>query len=223
MRLCDCAIVHVRYAIRSYEKPYIKNNIMKNVTPSFIVGIGGSAGGLKAYKALLEALTSDTGMAFVFVSNLLPDASRQLADILSRITEMPAMVAATGMDIWANHIYVIPPNSDLFIEGGVFKVTSPRTKRNEQVDVFFTSLAEAIGKRAIGIILSGYNGDGTEGCKQIKAKCGVTFAQDESAEISHMSLSAQLAECVDFVLSPKNIAEELIRLANNSKSMLNSL
>ena len=217
MRVCG------RYAIRSYEKPYINKNIMKNVTPSFIVGIGGSAGGLNAYKALLEALPSDTGMAFVFVSHLLPDASSQLAHILSRNTEMPAMVAATAMGIWANHIYVIPPNADLFIEGSVFKVTSPRIKRNEQVDVFFTSLAEAMGKRAIGIILSGYNGDGTEGCKQIKAKGGVTFAQDESAQISHMSLSAQLAGCVDFVLPPKKIAEELIRLANNNKSMLNNL
>ncbi|MBC7697313.1 MAG: chemotaxis protein CheB [Bacteroidia bacterium] len=188
--------------------------IMKNVPPSFIVGIGGSAGGLEAYKALLEALPSDTGIAFVFVSHLLPNASSQLAHILSRTTEMPAMVAATGMGIWANHVYVIPPNADLFIEGSVFKVTSPRIKRNQQVDGFFTSLAEAMGKRAIGVILSGYNGDGTEGCKQIKANGGVTFAQDDSAEVNRMSLSAQLAGCVDFVLPPKKIADELVRLVN---------
>lgn len=187
---------------------------MKNVPPSFIVGIGGSAGGLNAYKALLEALPSDTGMAFAFVSHLLPNASSQLAHILSRTTEMPAMVAATGMGIWANHVYVIPPNADLFIEGSVFKVTSPRIKRNHQVDGFFISLAEAMGKRAIGIILPGYNGDGTEGCKQIKANGGVTFAQDDSAEVNRMSLSAQLAGCVDFVLPPKKIADELLRLVN---------
>jgi len=193
---------------------------MKNPLPNFIVGIGGSAGALNAYKALLEALPSDTGMAFVFVSHLLPDASSQLAHILSRTTEMPAMVAATAMDISANHVYVIPPNADLFIKGSVFKVTSPRIKRNEQVDVFFTSLAEAMGERAIGIILSGYDGDGTEGCKQIKNKGGITFAQDDSAEISHMPVSAQRAGCIDFVLSPKKIADELVKMANNSKSML---
>ena len=72
-----------------------------------------------------------------------------------------------------------------------------------------------MGKRAIGKILSGYNGEGTEGCKQIKAKRGVNFAQDDSAEVNHMSLSAQAANCVDFVLSPKKIAEELVRLGNN--------
>ena len=195
---------------------------MKNVPPNFIVGIGGSAGGLNAYKALLEALPSDTGMSFVFVSHLLPEATSQLVHILSRNTKMPAAVAATSVVIWANHIYVIPPNADLFIEGSVFKVTSPRIKRNVQIDVFFTSLAEAMGKHAIGIILSGYDGDGTEGCKQIKAKGGITFAQDDSAEVNKMSLNAQAAGCVDFVLPPKLIAEELVRLASNGQRCLNN-
>ena len=188
---------------------------MKNAPPSFIVGIGGSAGALKAYKELLEALPSNTGMAFVFVSHMFPEASSQLAQILTRHTKMPATVAATAMEICANHIYVIAPNADLYIKDGVFKVISPRIKRNTQIDVFFTSLAESMGKYSIGIILSGYDGDGTEGCRQIKAKGGITLAQDDSADINHMSVSAQLAESVDFVLSPKEIAEELIRIANN--------
>ena len=195
---------------------------MKNEPPNFIVGIGASAGGLSAYKALLEALPSDTGMAFVFVSHLLPEASSQLVHILSRNTKMPSALAATAMGIWANHIYVIPPNADLFIEGNFFKVTTPRIKRNEQIDVFFTSLAEAMGKRAIGIILSGYDGDGTEGCKQIKAKGGVTFAQDDSAEVNKMSLSAQATGCVSFVLPPKLIAKELVKLANNVEKTLDN-
>jgi len=189
--------------------------MIKNVRPSYIVGIGGSAGALKAYKELLDALPSNTGMAFVFVSHMFPEATSQLSQILSRHTKMPTTVATTAMDIWANHIYVIAPNADLYIKDSVFKVNSPRIKRNTQIDVFFSSLADAMGKRAIGIVLSGYNGDGTEGCKQIRAKGGVNFAQDDSAEVNHMSLSAQAANCVDFVLSPKKIAEELVRLGNN--------
>lgn len=196
---------------------------MINTYPKFIAGIGGSAGGLNAYKALVKALPSNTGMAFVFVSHLLPDASSQLALILARNTKMPAIVAANAMPILANHIYVIAPNCDLFIEGGAFKVTSPRIRRNEQVDVFFTSLAEAMGKHAIGIILSGYDGDGTEGCKQIKAKGGVTFSQDSSAEVSYMPLSAQATGCVDFVLPPKKIAEKLVQLVNKDEFVLNNL
>ena len=189
---------------------------MGTLHPNFIVGIGGSAGGLNAYKALLDALPSNTGMAFVIVSHILPTANSQLAQILSRHTEMTVMVASTAMPIRANHVYVIPPNADLLIESYTFKVVSPRTRRNAQIDLFFTSLAEAMGARAIGIIVSGYDGDGTEGCKRIKAKGGTTFAQDMSAEVNGMPLSAQASGCVDFVLPVDKIPDELQRLVNTS-------
>jgi len=182
---------------------------METKRPRFIVGIGGSAGGLNAYKALLDALPSNTGMAFVIVSHLLPTANSQLAEILSRHTKMRVMVASTAMPVRPNHVYVCPPDADLLVESHTFKVVSPRTQRNVAVDLFFISLAEAMGAQAIGIILSGYDGDGTEGCKQIKAKGGITFAQDMSAEVNGMPLSAQASGCVDFVLPPDKIADEL--------------
>ncbi len=137
--------------------------------PNLIVGIGGSAGALNAYKALLDALPSNTGMAFVIISHMNPTAISQLTKILSRHTKMTVMVAYTAMPVLANHVYVIPPDSDLLIQNYSFKVISPRSGRNKQVDVFFISLAKAMGVRAIAIILSGYDGDGTEGCKHIKA------------------------------------------------------
>jgi two-component system CheB/CheR fusion protein len=73
-----------------------------------------------------------------------------------------------------------------------------------------------MGARAIGIILSGYNGDGTEGCRRIKSKGGTTFAQDMSAEVNRMPLSAQASGCVDFVLPPDKIPDELQRLVSTS-------
>ena len=142
----------------------------RTLQPNFIVGIGGSAGSLNAYKALLDTLPSNTGMAFVIVSHLMPTANSQLAEILSRHTKMPVMVASSAMSIQANHVYVIPPNADLLIEHLTFKVVTPRTMRNKQIDYFLISLSEAIGARAIAVILSGYDGDGTEGCKHIKAE-----------------------------------------------------
>ena len=182
---------------------------MATLHPNFIVGIGGSAGGLNAYKALLDAMASNTGMAFVIVSHILPTAISQLSEILSRHTKMRVMVASTAMPVKANHVYVSPSNADVLLESHTFKVVSPRTKRNAAVDLFFTSLADAVGARAIGIVLSGYDGDGSEGCRQIKAKGGTTFAQDVSAEVDGMPLSAQETGCVDFVLPPEKIAEEL--------------
>jgi two-component system CheB/CheR fusion protein len=181
--------------------------------PNFIVGIGGSAGGLAAYKDLLDALSPRTGMAFVIVAHLLPDASSQLALILARHTKMKVMVVIGGTAIQRNHVYVIPPNADLLMEGGALKLISPRTGRNKQIDLFFGSLAESMGAQAVGVILSGYDGDGTEGCKQIKERGGTTFSQDNSAEVTDMSRHAVASGNIDFVLSPAKIADELQRIA----------
>ena len=129
---------------------------------------------------------------------------------------MPVSVALTAMPIRTNHVYVCPPNADLFIESNAFKVVTPRTQRNAQVDVFLSSLADAVGTRAIGIILSGYGGDGAEGCRRIKAKGGTVFAQDASAEVQGMPRSAQDTGCVDHVLPPEKIPDELQRLVRAS-------
>jgi two-component system CheB/CheR fusion protein len=185
---------------------------MGTLRPNFIVGIGSSAGGLSANKALLDALPSDTGMALVIVAHLMPTANSQMVEILSRHTKMKVLLASQAMPIWANHVYVIPPNADLTIESYAFKIVTPRITRNNQVDLFLTSLAEAMGANAIGIILSGYDGDGAEGCKQIKAKGGTTFAQDKSAEVYNMPLSAQNSGFVDHVLPPNKISDELTKI-----------
>jgi two-component system CheB/CheR fusion protein len=185
---------------------------MEKPPPNFVVGIGASAGGLNAYKAFFDALAPNTGMAFVVISHIHPEANSQLAEILSRHTFMPVVLAASGMKVRANQVYVIPGNADLSIENGSLNVISPRTRRNVQVDLFFTSLATTMGARAVGIVLSGYGGDGAEGCRRIKAAGGTTFAQDSSAEVDGMPLSAQDLGCVDYVLAPGEIPAELDRL-----------
>ena len=185
---------------------------MDKFHPSFVVGIGASAGGLNAYKAFFDAQPSNTDMAFVVISHIHPAAHSQLAEILSRHTKMTVLLAESGMKVRANQVYVIPGNADLLIQDGILNVVTPRTRRNAQVDIFFTSLALAMGERAVGIVFSGYDGDGAEGCARIKAAGGTTFAQDDSAEVSGMPLRAQATGCVDFVLPPDKIPAELDKL-----------
>ena len=185
---------------------------MDNFHPSFVVGIGASAGGLNAYKAFFDAQPSDTTMAIVVISHIHPAAHSQLAEILSRHTKMTVLLAESGMKVRARQVYVIPGNADLLMQDGILNVVTPRSRRNAQVDIFFTSLALAMGERAVGIVFSGYDGDGVEGCARIKAAGGTTFAQDDSAEVSGMPLRAQATECVDFVLPPDKIPAELDKL-----------
>ncbi|MEX2437505.1 MAG: chemotaxis protein CheB [Candidatus Paceibacterota bacterium] len=191
---------------------------MEALHPKLIVGVGGSAGALNAYCALIDALPSNTGMAFVIISHMRPTANSQLAKILSRHTKMTVLLASAEMPILANHIYVIPPDADLLMENYRFKVISPRSGMNKQIDLFFASLAEAMGVRAIGIVLSGYDGDGTEGCKHIKANGGKTFAQDMSAEVAFMPLSAQASGCADFIMPLNKIPDKLKSLATALKT-----
>jgi len=185
---------------------------MKISDPNFVVGIGASAGGLNAYKAFFDALPSNTGMAFVVVSHIHPAAHSELAEILSRHTKMTVLLATSEMRVRANQVYVIPGNADLLLENGALNVISPRTRRNAQVNIFFSSLAAAMGTHAVGIVFSGYDGDGAEGCKRIKAAGGTTFAQDNSAEVSGMPVSARATGCIDFVLAPEQIPAELLKM-----------
>lgn len=185
---------------------------MENSLPHFVVGIGASAGGLEACIEFFDALPPNTGMAFVVVLHLHPAAHSQLAEILSRHTKMKVTLATSGVKVMTNHVYVIPANSDLTMQEGVLHIVSPRVSRNTQIDLFFASVAADMGARAVGIIFSGYSHDGTQGCRQIKAAVGVTFAQDSSAQVSEMPLNAQATGCVDFVLPAEKIPAELGKL-----------
>lgn len=180
-----------------------------------IVGVGASAGGLDAFSRLLQALPDDTGMAFVLVQHLSPTHTSSLAAILSKKTKMPVSEARDSELAQPNHVYVIPPGMDMVISSGLLNLT-PRNAEQKQhlpIDQFLCSLAEDKGVQAIGVILSGAATDGTLGLEAIKANGGITFAQDDTAETSSMPHSAIGSGCVDFVLPPDKIAEEIVRIS----------
>ena len=180
-----------------------------------IVGVGASAGGLEAFTKLLSHLALDTGMGFVLVQHLDPVHESALTQLLARATALPVQDVTNHMLVEPNHVYVIPPNTDLSIEAGVLML-QPRDMARipaRSIDFFFESLAADQHERAIGVILSGTASDGTIGLEAIKAEGGITFAQDDSAKYDSMPRSAVAAGCVDFELSPAGIADELRRLA----------
>ena len=184
--------------------------------PRVIVGIGASAGGLRAVSRLLERLPASTGMAFVLVEHLDPGRPSHLADLLSRRSPMAVAEATDGISVLPDRVYVIPPSKDMTVTDGLLRLTT-RTDAAEQhlpIDAFMHSLAADLGERSIGVILSGSAADGRLGLTAIKASGGVTFAQDPaSAEFSSMPASAIAAGVVDFVLPPEEIAVELARIA----------
>ncbi|MDB9376062.1 chemotaxis protein CheB [Nodularia sphaerocarpa] len=183
-----------------------------------VVGMGASAGGLEAFRELLSHLPTDTGMAFVLIQHLSPHQKSLLTEILARTTQMPVVEVEHGMVVEPNHVYVIPPNTMMTISQGILQL-SPREKTHGfsmTVDTFFISLAQERGNKAIGVVLSGGDSDGTKGLESIKAAGGITFAQcEESAKVNSMPNTAVASGYVDFILTPQKIAEELANISDH--------
>ena len=184
--------------------------------PFPVVGFGASAGGIEAFTRVLRHLDSDLGMAYVLIMHLSPNHKSALAEVVQSKTRMPVHTVKDGMEVMANNIYVIPPNTFMSLVDGHLKL-APReitTIGNFAVDYFLKALASIYKNNAIGVILSGTATDGTLGLKAIKAEGGITFAQDETAKFSGMPQNAYDSGYVDFLLPPEEIAKELARLVH---------
>jgi two-component system CheB/CheR fusion protein len=157
-------------------------------------------------------------MGFVLIQHLSPDHKSLLSEILARTTQMPVMEVQDCMIVQPNHIYIIPPNSKMTLAQNLLRLT-PRKKTQGHymsVDAFFNSLAQERGSKAIGVVLSGADGDGALGLKAIKVAGGITFAQREaSAQVSSMPNTAAATGHVDFILSPEEIAACLAKISHH--------
>ncbi|MBW8832959.1 MAG: hypothetical protein JF606_26945 [Burkholderiales bacterium] len=184
-----------------------------------VVGIGASAGGLEAFMELLHALPEHTGMAFVLVQHLDRRHDSKLADVLAKSTRMPVLEAAHGLAVQPDHVYVIAPDTVLTLsaDGSLqTEARGPGPGLHLPINHFFESLAVRRTSAAIGVVLSGTGADGAMGLAEIKAAGGITFAQDEaSAKFNGMPQAAVQSGCVDFVLSPAQIAAEIARVGRH--------
>lgn len=181
-----------------------------------IVCVGGSAGGLDAYTRLLQNLPPDLGVAIVIVNHL-RTAATHLHELLPKHTKMPVELITEKLDIQPNHVFVIPENRDLHILGDEFRlkpISKPKGWPNV-ITVFLRSLTTNWDGKLIAIIVSGYDGDGAEALCDIKEAGGITIAQKpDTASQPDMPESAIESGCIDFILSPEDIAIELKRIAD---------
>lgn len=183
-----------------------------------IVGIGASAGGLEAITELFANLPAHSGMAFLLVQHLDPDHASMLAGILAKKTKMEVAEATEGQIVDQDHIYVIPPNTSMTITQGRLSLKPRNDKLGPPmpIDDLFHSLAKDRDCNAIGVLLSGSGSDGALGMQAIKGEGGITFAQDDaSAKFSSMPQAAIEQGCIDFILPPPKIAEELVRISQH--------
>ena len=180
-----------------------------------VVCVGGSAGGLDAYIRLLKHLPADMGVAIVIVNHLRTVDTR-LHQILPRVTQMPVQLITEGLDLRPDHVFIIPPQRDLHVQDGQFRLEPISKPRGwpDVITVFLRSLTENWEGKLIAVIVSGYDGDGADALCGIKDVGGITIAQKlETAGQPDMPASAIASGCIDFVLSPEDIAREIVRIA----------
>ena len=187
----------------------------KNAGKDFpVVCVGGSAGGLDAYIRLLRNLPCDMGVAIVIVNHLRTVAT-MLHEILPHYTLMPVELITEKLDIQPNHVFIIPEQRDLHVLDGEFHLKPISKPRGwpDVITVFLRSLTKHWAGKLIAVIVSGYDGDGAAALRGIKEVGGITIAQKlDTAAQPDMPESAIESGYIDFILSPENIAKEIVQI-----------
>ena len=181
-----------------------------------IVCVGGSAGGLDAYIRLLNNLPVDLGVAIVIVNHL-RTVTTSLHEILPHHTKMPVELITEKLNIQPNHVFIIPEKHDLHVLNNEFRLKPISKPRGwpDVITVFLRSLTKHWDGILIAVIVSGYDGDGAEALCGIKDVGGITIAQKpETASQPDMPESAIESGCIDYILSPEDIAKEIKRIMN---------
>jgi chemotaxis response regulator CheB len=187
----------------------------KNAEKDFpVICVGGSAGGLDSYIRLLRNLPADMGVAIVIVNHLRTVATR-LHEILPHYTKMPVMLITEKLDILPNHVFIIPEKCDLHVLHDEFRLKPISKPRGwpDVITVFLRSLTKHWDGKLIAVIVSGYDGDGAEALCGIKEVGGITIAQKPDTAIQpDMPESAIATGCVDYILSPEDIALKISQI-----------
>ena len=187
-----------------------------------IVGVGASAGGVQALTGFLKGIAEDCGVGIVIVTHLNPDRPSLLHEVLRSVSVLPVEIARDGVRVEKNRVYVMPENVVLGLKGRALSVRPSKIPRDHKpIDAFFGSMAAEIGDCAIGVVLSGGDGDGTLGVKAIMARGGLTFAQKpgdgaSSPLQSSMPESAIATGMINFILPVEAMGQRLAILARGS-------
>jgi two-component system CheB/CheR fusion protein len=186
--------------------------------PSYIVGIGASAGGLEALERFFKAMPPDSGMAFVVLQHLSPDFKSLMDELLARFTTMAIQRVEGSAELRQNTVHLLSPGMEMFIADGRL-MTKGRPKDaalNMPINTFFQSLAREVGEKAIAIVLSGTGTDGTIGLMDVHDMGGLVLAQSqETAKFDGMPRSAIDTGLADAVMAPEEMPAAILAYGQN--------
>jgi two-component system chemotaxis response regulator CheB len=182
-----------------------------------VVVIGGSAGAVDAVLAVMQGLPEGFAAPIVVVLHLMPGGVSLLPMLIARATRMTVREIYDKDELLRGTVHVAPPNYHALVERGgslALSVDPPVNFSRPSIDVLFESAADALGARAVGVLLSGANEDGARGLARIRAAGGEVIIQDPGSTPYPAMPAAALRLVPDArVMKLEDIAGELAKVA----------
>ncbi len=197
------------------KKLHEKVNLKFDTTP--IIGIGASTGGPQVVMEILSGLKKGIN-SFLIVAIHMPEGfTKTFAKRLDQSSQITVKEAEFGEKLEEGVAYVIQGGKNMVIENldgkRILSVVGKKSRFVPSIDILLTSIAHIGKSNSIGIILSGMGDDGSEGVKEIKKYGGYNIAQEpETCVLPSMPENAIKTGAVDYILSPKEIADFLNKL-----------
>lgn len=183
---------------------------------SRVVVVGVSTGGPSALTRVLPRLPPDVGFSLVVVQHMPETFTAALAERLNDLSAISVAQAVDGDRPVPGKALIAPGGSHLELDRtGALRLSSapPVNGCRPSADVTMESAARSVGRRAVGLVMTGMGRDGTAGLTAIRAAGGRTFAQDEaSCVIYGMPRSAVEAGVIDEVVALDRIAARLVEV-----------
>jgi two-component system chemotaxis response regulator CheB len=194
-----------------------------------VIAMAASEGGLKALSVILGGLPADFPAAIAIVMHLSPDHKSILAEILERRTQLKVRQAKTGDFLCHSCVFVAPPNHHLTVaKNGRLRLSASSVEKvhyaRPSAEPLFASVAAVYKRKAMAVVLTGGDGDGSFGVQIIKEQGGMVIAQDRptSENFSMPETSIKTGD-VDFVLPLNKIAPKLMEWVGASRRQKKSL
>ena len=183
-----------------------------------VVGLGASAGGVQALSEFFSNVPEKTGIAYVVILHLSPDHDSKLTEVLQATTRIPVRRVNSRVQVAPDTIYVVPPDKHLVMMDHMIDASDnvQTEDRRAPVDIFFRTLAETHGTRAVAVILSGTGANGSMGIKRVKERGGAAFVQNpREAEFNEMPRNSIATDLIDEVLPVAQIPAKIIEYGKN--------
>jgi|GEM_PF-163795 len=183
--------------------------------PTYIIGVGASAGGLNPLKAMFKSKSAESlkDCAFVVTQHLSPNYKSSMLEILEKDSNLKFINTLNDQNIECGCVYLTPPGVHISLKNNrLMLMDKPPTgeKSRHLIDNFFTTLAKEKRKNCVAVILSGTGSDGTIGVKKIKENNGLVICQDPNeSTFDGMPTQALETDVVDIVCKSKDIFSKI--------------